>query len=111
MLGRGDDLKKQSSSKKAQVTRAVNSINSLCKSLLARKTSGGSLYGIDGHDPNQIDEYNTQWGGIYTKYQETLEKLLDTMSLNEQPDEPTLNKPPEHSSSIIHIDNSSLPFN
>uniref|UniRef100_A0A0K2U892 Uncharacterized protein n=1 Tax=Lepeophtheirus salmonis TaxID=72036 RepID=A0A0K2U892_LEPSM len=33
------------------------------------------------------------------------------MFLNEQPAEPTLNKPPELSSSIIQIDNSSLPFN
>ncbi|CAB4068179.1 unnamed protein product [Lepeophtheirus salmonis] len=71
-----------------------------------------------GIDPDQTDEYNTrleeyntQLEEYNTKCQEKLEKLLDTMSLNQQPAEPTLNKPPEPSSSIINIDNSLLPSN
>uniref|UniRef100_A0A0K2UAM6 Uncharacterized protein n=1 Tax=Lepeophtheirus salmonis TaxID=72036 RepID=A0A0K2UAM6_LEPSM len=75
MVGRADDLRKRSPSKKAQVTRAVNSINSLCISLLAWKTSEGKLFLDEARirlqkayeslelmdiDPDQTDEYNSQ---------------------------------------------------
>ncbi|CAB4056527.1 unnamed protein product [Lepeophtheirus salmonis] len=100
-------------SKKAQVTTAVNSINNEARIRFRKVYESLEDYYMElmNIDPRQTDEYNTQLEEYYTKYQETLEKLLDNMSFNEQPAEPTLNKPPEPSSSIIHIDNSSLSFN
>ncbi|QQP58165.1 Uncharacterized protein FKW44_003395, partial [Caligus rogercresseyi] len=127
-----EDMQKLSSVKKAQVTRAVNSIYSLCQSLSIRKTSQGKSYledarirlqraykALEDHyielmeiNPDQGEVDNEQLDEYDKKYQEALEKLLEIMALNEQPDEPMLNRAPQPSfNKTIHIDNSSLPFN